>query len=76
MVLVGIDSNCHCQPPHLQENSERAKEEHQGVKEQISTQQQQIADGAREVKELDNQIMQLQQIRDNVSTYHNHSETL
>lgn len=58
----------------MQENSERAKEEHQGVKEQINELQQQIADGAREVKELDNQIMQLQQIRDNVSTYH--SETV
>lgn len=29
--------------------------------------QQRISDGAREVKELDNQIIQLQQLRDNVS---------
>ncbi|KAK3869016.1 hypothetical protein Pcinc_025643 [Petrolisthes cinctipes] len=48
-----------------QENSERAREEHEGVKGQIDELQQQIANGAREVKELENQILQLQQIRDN-----------
>ncbi|ROT64973.1 putative structural maintenance of chromosomes protein 2 isoform X2 [Penaeus vannamei] len=47
------------------ETSEKAREEHEGVKQQMQDIQQRISDGAREVKELDNQIIQLQQLRDN-----------
>lgn len=48
-----------------QELSEKAREEHQAVKTQISDLQEKISNGAREVKELENHIIQLQQIRDN-----------
>nr|XP_045609046.1 structural maintenance of chromosomes protein 2-like [Procambarus clarkii] len=47
-----------------QEGSEKARVEHEGVKQQIDEMQQRISNGTREVKELDNQIIQLQQIRD------------
>ncbi|XP_071521625.1 structural maintenance of chromosomes protein 2 [Panulirus ornatus] len=48
-----------------QETSEKAQQEHKGVREQIDDLQQQISNGVREIKELDNHITQLQQIRDN-----------
>lgn len=48
-----------------QETSEKAQEEHQGIKKQIDDLQQRISSGTREIRELDNQIIQLQQIRDN-----------
>ncbi|XP_064086930.1 structural maintenance of chromosomes protein 2-like [Macrobrachium nipponense] len=48
-----------------QETSEKAREEHQNVKNQINDLQEKISNGAREVKELENHIIQLQQIRDN-----------
>ena len=51
----------------LKESSDKAKLEHGKVKNEIDELKQKITDGAREVKELQNQILQLQQIRDTVS---------
>merc|ERR1711874_33039 len=48
-----------------QEQSEVAKAEHEKVRSEMEAMQQRITDGAIEVKELENQIIQLQQIRDN-----------
>ncbi|XP_076058324.1 structural maintenance of chromosomes 2 [Oratosquilla oratoria] len=48
-----------------QETSEKALEEHGNVQAEIDKHHQTIAGGQREVKELENQIIQLQQIRDN-----------
>jgi len=48
-----------------QEQSEAARAEHEKVGSEMAAMQQRITDGAIEVKELENQIIQLQQIRDN-----------